>query len=85
MGEDIDFADVWSQIRNANPLYLAYKNNWVFEPVAAQPTLASAIQIGDPVSINRAVSTLKRFDGIVAAEKSYVAEARYWRARTYEA
>ena len=31
---------VVAQAARANPLYLAYKNDWRFEPVAAQPTLA---------------------------------------------
>jgi threonine synthase len=31
----------------------------------AQKTLASAIQIGNPVSIEKAIRTLKKFDGIV--------------------
>ncbi|MEA1997659.1 MAG: threonine synthase, partial [Gemmatimonadota bacterium] len=41
------------------------------EPITAGKTLASAIQIGNPVSINKAIDTLKRFDGIVeqATEK----------------
>ena len=51
--------------RGANPLYLAYKNNWEFEPIAAQPTLASAIQIGNPVSVKKAIRTLQRYNGIV--------------------
>jgi threonine synthase len=47
-------------------LYLSYKTEYEkYEPVQALPTLASAIQIGNPVSIDRAISTLKRFDGIV--------------------
>jgi threonine synthase len=33
--------------------------------VTAKKTLASAIQIGDPVSFERAVSILKTFDGVV--------------------
>ena len=56
---------VVAQAARANPLYLAYKNNWAFEPVAAQPTLASAIQIGNPVSVKKAIRTLQRYDGIV--------------------
>ena len=36
-----------------------------FEPVRAQPTLATAIQIGNPVSIHRAIAALQAFDGIV--------------------
>ena len=39
---------VVAQAEAANPLYLAYQRNWEFEPVAAKPTQASAIQIGKP-------------------------------------
>jgi threonine synthase len=56
---------VCAQAERANPLYRAYQNGWRYEPIAAQSTAASAIQIGDPVSISRAITTLKRFDGIV--------------------
>ncbi len=56
---------VCAQAEHANPLYRAYLNDWRYEPVTAKPTAASAIQIGAPVSINRAISTLQRFDGIV--------------------
>jgi threonine synthase len=56
---------VVAQAARANPLYLAYRNNWAFEPVQAQPTLASAIQIGNPVSIKKAIRTLQKYDGIV--------------------
>ncbi len=45
------------QAANANPLYTAYKNGYEsFEPVKAKTTFASAIQIGDPVSIDRCVA-----------------------------
>ena len=54
------------QAANANPLYTAYKKGWEhFEPVKAKTTFASAIQIGDPVSIDRAVLALTATDGIV--------------------
>jgi len=56
---------VVAQAAAANPLYLAYKSHWEFHPVAAKPTLASAIQIGNPVSIQKAIRTLKKYDGIV--------------------
>jgi threonine synthase len=56
---------VVAQAARANPLYLAYRNDWQFEPVTAQPTLASAIQIGNPVSVKKAIRTLQRYDGIV--------------------
>jgi threonine synthase len=54
------------QAANANPLYLSYRSGFRhFKPQQAQTTLASAIQIGDPVSRERAIRTLKQFDGIV--------------------
>ena len=55
-----------AQAANANPLYTAYKKGWEhFEPVKAKTTFASAIQIGDPVSIDRAVLALTATNGIV--------------------
>jgi threonine synthase len=57
---------VCAQAEAANPLYLSYERGFeVFEPIHARPTLASAIQIGNPVSIEKAVDALKRYDGIV--------------------
>jgi threonine synthase len=57
---------VCAQAESANPLYLSYQRGFeVFEPIAARPTLASAIQIGNPVSIQKAIDALKRYDGIV--------------------
>jgi threonine synthase len=54
-----------AQAARANPLYRAYQQNWKFEPMTAQPTLASAIQIGNPVSVKKAIRTLERYSGIV--------------------
>jgi len=55
-----------AQAENANPLYLSYLKRFEhFEPVAARKTLASAIQIGNPVSIRKAIATLQRFNGVV--------------------
>jgi threonine synthase len=57
---------VVAQAENANPLYRSYLRNFeTFEPIEAKKTLASAIQIGNPVSIQKAVRTLKQFNGIV--------------------
>jgi threonine synthase len=57
---------VVAQAEKANPLYRAYLKGFEsFEPVQAQKTLASAIQIGNPVSIQKAIRTLKQFNGIV--------------------
>lgn len=56
-----------AQAAAANPLYRSYLDGFVggLKPVAAQPTLASAIQIGNPVSYPRAVRTLQQFNGVV--------------------
>ena len=57
---------VVAQAERANPLYRSYLKNFEsFEPMQAQKTLASAIQIGNPVSIEKAIRTLKQFNGIV--------------------
>jgi threonine synthase len=51
----------------------------VFEPIAARPTLASAIQIGNPVSVEKAIDALKRYDGVVeqASEEELVEAAMH--------
>src|SRR5258707_1661596 len=57
---------VVAQAERANPLYRSFLRNFeTFEPMQAQKTLASAIQIGNPVSFQKAVRTLKQFNGIV--------------------
>lgn len=57
---------ILAQAENANPLYLSYLKGFnSFEPVKAKNTLASAIQIGDPVSLPKAVKALKEFGGMV--------------------
>jgi threonine synthase len=56
---------VAAQAEAANPLYLASRNGWRFEPVVAKPTLASAIQIGNPVSVRRAIAALQKSGGTV--------------------
>ena len=57
---------VCAQAERANPLYFSYRNNFeTFESLKAQTTLASAIQIGNPVSVRKAIKILKQFDGIV--------------------
>ncbi len=73
-----------AQAQAANPLYLSYlKDFQVFEPIAARPTLASAIQIGNPVSIEKAIDALKRFNGIVEqATEEEIAEACAYADRT---
>lgn len=55
-----------AQAERANPLYLSYLDGFRdFHAQHARPTLASAIQIGNPVSIQKAIDTLKQFDGVV--------------------
>ncbi|MBP1701565.1 MAG: threonine synthase [Chloroflexi bacterium] len=55
-----------AQAERANPLYLSYQTGYrSYQPVEAQKTLASAIQIGAPVSYERAVKVLRQLDGVV--------------------
>ncbi len=55
-----------AQAAHANPLYLSYLTGFEdYHPVTAQKTLASAIQIGAPVSYERAVKVLRAFEGVV--------------------
>jgi threonine synthase len=55
-----------AQAERANPLYRAYKAGFEkYEPMTAQKTAASAIQIGAPVSIDRAVRVLNACNGVV--------------------
>ncbi|HVZ32159.1 MAG TPA: pyridoxal-phosphate dependent enzyme, partial [Polyangiaceae bacterium] len=57
---------VLAQAEAANPLYRAYKQGWdKFRPIEARETEASAIRIGNPVSVHRAIKTLQTYDGIV--------------------
>src|SRR5512138_3523172 len=66
-----------AQAEHANPLYTAYKKGFEhFEPVVPKTTLASAIQIGNPVSVAKAVKTLKEFNGVVEqASETELADA----------
>src|SRR5574341_1885298 len=55
-----------AQAQRANPLYQSYLNGFrEFHAMQAQPTLASAIQIGNPVSFQKAIRTLQTFEGVV--------------------
>ncbi len=57
---------ICAQAERANPLYRSYLTGFEqYQPIEAQTTLANAIQIGNPVSYQRAVRVLKEFDGIV--------------------
>jgi threonine synthase len=66
-----------AQAEAANPLYQAYKAGWdKFHAVTAKPTLASAIQIGNPVSVRKAIKTLQKFNGVVEqASEAELADA----------
>lgn len=68
---------VCAQAEQADPLYRSYKSGFKkFEAIQAKKTLASAIQIGDPVSVKKAIKTLQAFDGIVEeATESELANA----------
>jgi threonine synthase len=57
---------VCAQAEHANPLYRSFLSHFeAYKPIRAKKTLASAIQIGDPVSIHRAIGVLKAFDSVV--------------------
>jgi threonine synthase len=57
---------VVAQAEAANPLYRAWTaGKKTVEAVKAQPTQASAIQIGNPVSAPRAVKALEEMNGLV--------------------
>ncbi len=66
-----------AQAENANPLYRSYLTGFhQVEPMQARSTLASAIQIGNPVSIRKAIKILKEFNGAVEqASEEELAEA----------
>ncbi len=66
-----------AQAQAANPLYLAYKNGWdTFKPITAVETEASAIRIGNPVSVHRAIRILQNYNGVVEqASEQELAEA----------
>lgn len=68
-----------AQAENASPLYDSYKKDFSdFQPVQAKKTLASAIQIGDPVSVKKAIKILKKFHGVVeVASESELADAAH--------
>lgn len=66
-----------AQAESANPLYLSYLKDFkVFEPISARTTVASAIQIGNPVSVEKAIDALEKYDGVVEqASESEIMEA----------
>jgi threonine synthase len=66
-----------AQAENANPLYLAWSQGLgEVQPQKAKETLASAIQIGNPVSAPRAIKALLAMDGVVEqASESELSDA----------
>jgi threonine synthase len=66
-----------AQAQAANPLYTSYKHGFeTFAPMVPHSTLASAIQIGNPVSVEKAVRTLKKYNGVVEqASEAELADA----------
>jgi threonine synthase len=66
-----------AQAERANPLYRSFQTGFArFEPIVAEETAASAIRIGNPVSVHRAIATLQRYDGIVEqASETELSEA----------
>ncbi len=66
-----------AQAARANPMYRAFvAGKSVVEPIHAETTLASAIQIGNPVSAPRAMAALRATNGVVEqATEEELAEA----------
>jgi threonine synthase len=66
-----------AQAEAANPLYLSYQKNFAeFSAITAGETQASAIRIGNPVSVKKAISTLREFGGVVEqASEAELADA----------
>ncbi len=57
---------VCCQAAAAAPLYRSFASGWRdYAPVTAGETQASAIRIGDPVSIDKAMAALRQHDGLV--------------------
>ena len=52
-------------MREAAPLHRAYLNDWRFEKTVAGPTQATAMAIGNPVNVRKAIAELQRVDGAV--------------------
>ena len=73
-----------AQAQRANPLYLSYLKGFEdFQPMQAKPTLASAIQIGHPVSVQKAIAALREFNGVVEqVTEDELANAAAWSDRT---
>ncbi|MCA1597093.1 MAG: threonine synthase [Chloroflexi bacterium] len=72
-----------AQSENANPIYQSYLTGFKdYEPVQARTTAASAIQIGNPVSVRKAIRILQEFDGVVEqASENELSNAAAWADR----
>ena len=68
---------VAAQAERANPFYQSYLSDFrSLEPVQAQKTIASAIQIGNPVSYEKAVKVMHQFESLVEqATENEIADA----------
>jgi threonine synthase len=68
---------VCAQSEQANPLYRSWLSGFRdFEPLAAGPTMATAIRVGNPVSFPKAVWALRATNGIVSqASEAELADA----------
>src|SRR5262245_14450349 len=75
---------VCAQAERANPLYRSFLSGFEsYQPIRAKKTLASAIQIGNPVSVHKAITVLKSFDSIVEqANEEELADAAALADRT---
>ena len=75
---------VCAQAERANPLYRSFLTGFAsYRPIRAKKTLASAIQIGNPVSIEKAIRVLKTFDSVVEqASEEELADAAALADRT---
>jgi len=75
---------VVAQTEAANPLYLSYlKGFQEFHPIEPGETAATAIRIGNPVSVRKAIRVLQTFNGIVEqASEAEMAEAAAWADRS---
>lgn len=64
---------VGAQAQKANPLAELYRRGFPdepFHPKKAQTTQANAIQIGDPVNVEKAIRTLQQLPGSIVEEAS---------------
>ncbi len=56
-----------AQAELASPLYQAFQQGWKFVRKSAGPTQATAIAIGNPVNVHKAIAELVQADGAVEA------------------